>query len=138
MKVKCVSCEHEFEVTTEAENVQSELEAKIQELEDAQEKLAASEASLDEVQAKLDAEVKATERFVDLVASEIGIEAAQSALPSLRKMDDETFVIMKSMAAKVEVETEEEVPPDVAPPETFVAADQSPSETTGDSWDVEL
>jgi len=134
MKVKCTECDHEFDVTTDAEEVQSELEAKISELEDAQAKLVTAEAGLVEAQNELDTEQQVTKRFVDLVVSEVGIEAAQLALPSLRKMDDETFEIMKSMAAKVEPE-EEDPSPDVKPPKVIVAAgDNDPPPEDDNTW----
>ena len=143
MKIVCDECGHEQEITTDAEKLQAELEEKLKELEEAQTKVESLEASLAESQDGLEAEKKVTERFADLVAT-VGIEAAQEALPSLRKVDDEVFEIMKSMASRSvdqedEEEEQEEADPEPAPaPQTFSAADDDPPDVGGDTWNLEV
>jgi len=142
MKIVCSECGHEQEIATDAEQLQADLEAKLAELEKAQTKVTTLEASLVKAQEGLESEKKVTERFVDLVAS-VGIEAAQEALPSLRKVDDETFAIMKSMASKRLEEEEEEEEQETetsptAPISPVVAADDSPPPTGEDVWNMEV
>lgn len=145
MKVTCPKCDHEFNVSNDAAaDVQANLEAKLQELESAQADLARVQAELESAQSKLEAEAKTTERFVELVVA-AGVEVAQEALPSLRKLDDEAFGIMKSLAAKIgpkeeeaEDEEEEESPPPTTPT-TFVASEAVPPMSGGeDIWKLEF
>ena len=86
------------------------------------------------MQGDLEAELIATQRFTQLVAK-VGTETATEALPSLRKIDDETFNIMVSMAT-VELEVVEPEKPE-SPPEptpTIVASDEDPPVEEDFEW----
>lgn len=144
MKVKCTQCGAELDVAHEADALQAELQAKLQELENAKKEIATVQAALVDAQSKLEAETKTTERFVEMVQA-AGIEVAQEALPSIRKVDDETFGIMKSLASKIqagenrpekEKEPEEENPP---MPQNLVASHEEPVQAAGDDiWNLEF
>jgi len=139
MEVTCPECNHEYEIATEAEKIQAELDETLAKLEAQESTMAEFESTNTELQSNLDAEVVATERFAELVAK-VGVDTAKEALPSLRKVDDETFGIMISMATiePVEEPAEEEEEPSADPPPKMVAADEDPPPATEDSWDVEI
>src|SRR5690606_33824599 len=88
-----------------------------------------AKTELQTAQASLAAEQLALTRFAD-IAKDAGLEVAQNALPSLRKVDDETFGILKTMASKRET-------PPPSPRQPVTAADDTPPANSGDSWSME-
>ena len=135
MNVVCPECSHEHEITTEAEKIQAELDEALAKLEAQESKLTELETSNAELQGDLEAELIATQRFTQLVAK-VGTETATEALPSLRKIDDETFNIMVSMAT-VELTVEEPEEEPESPPEqppTIVASDEDPPVEEDFEW----
>lgn len=140
MEIKCPECGFEHEITTEAERLQAELDQALAKLEAKESELTDAQTNAQDLQATLDAEARVTERFVDLVAT-VGVEVAKEALPSLRKVDDETFTIMKSMAshtAELVVEPEEAETLPAQPPQTMIAAGDNPPDDQKIVWKVEL
>lgn len=130
-EMKCPHCGKDIEDEGK-EKAQAELEAALKELETAKANLATAEANLTNVQeaSKLEAEAnqRVMDRFVEFVEA-AGIEVAKSVLPSLRKVDDETFTVLKTMAAR------EEKPKPKLPP--VLASDDTPAQPSGeDSWSM--
>lgn len=147
MKVLCPECGHEHEITTEAERLQSELDQALSNLQQVQDQLTQVQADLqgqkettEQVQAELEVERTVVGRYVEL-ASEAGLEVAAEALPSLRKVDDDVFATLKSMAsrAKAEEETTDETTPDIPPkPKVPVSASKPPNAgSEEDTWTFE-
>lgn len=142
MKVVCSECGHEQEIATEAEKVQAELDAKLEELQSLQAEAQEAQARIEELEgekARAEAEVqtekKVIERFSEL-AGKAGIEFATEALPSLRKADDDTFKTFVAMASRIG-EQREESPTPPQPPETVVASEGDPPPVE-DTWSMEV
>lgn len=139
MKIVCSECGHEHEVATDAEKIQTELDAKLQELQDLQTKADEAQVKNDELQAsvsnleaQVDGEKRVVDRFAEL-AAEAGVDFAKEALPSLRKADDDVFKTLVAMAGRMSKGTE-------APsPQVVIASDgDPPPDEAGDTWNISV
>lgn len=142
MEIVCSECGHEQEVVTDAEKIQAELDANLEELQSAQVQAQEAQARIEELEGEkdsLEAEVQAEkvviERFAEL-AAEAGIEFANEALPSLRTADDDTFKTFVAMASRVG-EQKEDSPKPPKPPETVVASEGDPPPAE-DTWNMDV
>jgi predicted nucleic acid-binding Zn-ribbon protein len=129
MKVKCPKCEHEFNVSAQAEELQAKLDAALADLQ----AKSGLEAEVADFKAKLENEQRVVTRFVEMSAT-AGIEVAQETLETLRVADQGVYETLKAMAGKIKPET----PKPAEPPVTVIAADESKPVSAGDQWSVEV
>lgn len=129
-EMKCPHCGKEFGEDEGKEKAQAELETALKELEEAKSELARVKAEAESaIRAEQEAAQRVMDRFAEF-AGVAGIEVAKSVLPSLRKVDDETYGVLKTMASRNDgPKPEPKLPP-------VVAADDTSVPTEDDTWNM--